>query len=283
VVDSINKGEIYGYFNKPYDPKVVKMSLIKAIEVYNLRISNKNMIEEIETANKKLLEIDKSKTRYLNIITNEIRSPINKIMSAVHMLKDRIGSDDLNELLYYLDTSVARLESFSFAANQLSRLNEESTSSIELKDVSLRELVELCILENKNLLDKFQTTVDINGQKQDIQVKGELELLMTCLSTLLMNSLKHIEKNNVIKISCEESQEGIYLEIIDQGSLYSKNQVDNIINFFSEDKKSISYTPGIELMLAKQIMISHGGKIIINLNADKSVSTKMVFPVNKKD
>jgi signal transduction histidine kinase len=278
VVDSINKGEIYGFFNKPFDAEGVRMSLNKAVEVYNLRISNRKMIEELEKAKSKLLDLDKSKTRYLNILTNEIRSPINKIMSAVHMLKDRMGSNDLGELLFYLDTSVSRLESFAFAANQLSRLNEENNPAIEAKDVSLRELMELCILENKNLLDKFQANLDMNEQFKDIHVKGEHDLLMTCLTTLLMNSLKHIEKNGSIKISSGESGEGMYLEIIDQGSSYSKNQIDNMICFFAEDKKSTDFTPGIELILAKQIMISHGGRIIIVLNDDKSVSTKMVFP-----
>lgn len=279
VVDSINLGEIYGFFNKPYNVQDVKMSLNKAIEVYNLRITNKKMVVELEKVNSELLDLDRSKTRYLNIITNEIRSPINKIMSAVHMLKDRIGSNNLSELLFYLDTSVSRLESFSFAANQLARLNEEYNSSLELKDVSLRELIELSILENKNLLDKFQTIVDLNGDIQDIQVKGEQDLLMTCLTTLLMNSLKHIERNSTIKISCGESGVDRYIEIIDQGSHYSKNQINNLSNFFSENKKSIDSTPGIELILAKQIMMSHGGKIIINLNENKSVSIKMVFPM----
>jgi len=278
VVDSINKGEIYGFFNKPFDPEVVKMSINKAIEVYNLRISNKKMVKELENANIKLLDLDKSKTRYLNILTNEIRSPINKIMSAIHMLKDRIGSNDLNELLFYLDTSVSRLESFSFAANQLSRLNAESKLVLEGKIVSLRELMELCVLENKNLLDKFQTGVELSETATDLQVSGESELLMACLNTLLMNSLKHTEKSGIINLSSGETEKEVYLEITDQGFSYSKNQIDNISSFFSEDKKSTDFTPGIELILAKQIMISHGGSIVIQMNSDEKVSTKMIFP-----
>jgi signal transduction histidine kinase len=283
IIDSINKGEIYGFFNKPYDPKEVKISLIKAIEVHNLRISNKKMLEELVKVNCELQDIDRSKTIYLNNITNEIRSPINKIMSAVHMLKDRIGSNDLSELLFYLDTSVSCLESFSFAANQLARLNEENNSSFELKDVSLRELIELCILENKNLIDKFQTPVDLDVEIQDIKVKGEQDLLMTCFTTLLMNSLKHIERNGTITISCGASGEEKFLEIIDHGNIYGKNQIDNLINFFSENKKSNDYTPGIEMILAKQIMKSHNGKIIINLNEGKGVSIRMVFPMAKDE
>ena len=281
VVDSINKGEIYGFFNKPFKTEDVKMSLDKAIEVYKLRISNRNMIRELAKANSELLDLDKSKTRYLNIITNEIRSPINKIISAIHMLKDRIGSNELTELLFYLDTSVSRLESFSFAANQLARLNEGNNAVIDAKEISLRELVELCILENKNILDKFHASATISETVGDILIKGEYDLLMTCLTTLLMNSLKQIEENYNIRIQYGEGLEGMYLEITGPGNFYSQNQIENIKNFFSENKKFADFTPGIELILAKQIMIAHSGKIVINLNDDKTVSTKMVFhPAN---
>ncbi len=279
VVDSINKGEIYGFFNKPFDTQTMKLSLDKAIEVYNLRISNRRMIEELAKVNSELINLDKSKTRYLNVLTNEIRSPINKIMSAVHMLKDRIGSNDLSELLFYLDTSVSRLESFSFAANQLARLNEGNNSQINPTEVSLRELTELCVLENKNVLDKFQTKIDIYNSTEDFKVQGEFDLLLACLTTLIMNSLKHVELGGVIRIAFEKSDEGNSIEIIDPGVSYSKNQIDHIINFFSDSIKAGDFTPGIELILAKQIMISHGGKIIINLNEDKSVSTRMLFPL----
>jgi len=279
VVDSINKGEIYGFFNKPFNTEAVKMALDKAIEVYNLRISNKKMIEELARMNSELLNLDKSKTRYLNVITNEIRSPINKIMSAVHMLKDRIGSNDLSELLFYLDTSVSRLESFSYTANQLARLNEGSDVVIDAKSLSARELVELCVLENKNLLDRFHTKVVLAEKAHDIIIKGESDLLITCLTTLLMNSLKQTDKEYTIRIQCGEGDEGNHVEIISPGEFYTKNQVDHMINFFSDNVKPTDFTPGIELILAKQIMIAHNGKIILNMNEDKTVSTKMVFPI----
>lgn len=280
VVDSINKGEIYGFFNKPFDPEVVRIALNKAIEVYNLRISNRRMIKELEKANSQLLNIDKSKTRYLNIITNEIRTPINKIMSAVHMLKDRIGSNDLNELLFYLDTSVSRLESFSFAANQLARLNEDSATALDFKSVSLRELIEVCILENKNVLDKFGTRLEIDDKMPDINVMGEYELLMACLTTLLLNSSGHIDKAGSIGVSCGENEEGKFLEITDKGSNYSTKQIENIISFFINGENISDFTPGIELILAKQTMISHGGKVTIKRTEDKTLSTKMVFPAS---
>ena len=280
VVDSINNGEIYGFFNKPVDKDAVIESLNKAIEVYNLRIANKKMVEELERVNSELLQLDKTKTKYLNIITNEIRTPINKIISAIHMLKDRIASNDLNELLFYLDNAVSRLENFSFAASQLVKLNEESKAPIDMKEVSLLELIELCILDNKNRLDKLNTKIDIAFGDEDIRIKGEFTLLMTCLTTLVMNALEHIDKDGAIKIACYSLPEGNCIEIIDQGAYYSKNQIENLINFFAEPKKSMELTTGIELILAKQIMLSHGGRIVFKFIENKGASARMIFPLS---
>ena len=279
LVASIHKAEIYGFFNKPYDAREVRMSLNKAIEVHNQRISNKEMMEDLQKMNSELRDIDRSKTRYLIDITNEIRTPVKKIMSRVQVRKDRPGSNDLRELLNLLDTSVSRLESFSYAANQLVRLKEKNISTIEKKEVSLRGLIEHCILENKHLLDRFKATVEINGKIQDLQVKGEPDLLISCLSILLENTLNHIGRIGNIKILCGESDRGNYLEIIDQWTSHSGYQIDKLNSFFSENNNSTDFSPGIDLILAKQIMESHNGRIIIDSDEERKVSIKMVFPV----
>jgi K+-sensing histidine kinase KdpD len=281
VVDSINVGEIYGFFNKPFDNETVRMALVKAIEVYNLRIANRKLLSEMERMNNELKDLDRNKTKYLSILTNEIRSPINKIISAVHMLKDRVDSGDLSELIFYLDTSVSKLESFSVAANQLARLNEGILSKMEQKEVSLSELIEVSMLENKNQLDRFGVTVEYPGMDADISVTGDLSLLLTCLGTLLRNSAEHSGRNSTIKLNAFETEAEKAILLNDPGELYTKNQVENIIQFLSGSAKTNDFTPGIDLILARQIMVSHGGRIELHYAENNSISTKMLFPSGK--
>ena len=277
VIESINKGKIYGFFTKPFDAATVKTAINKAIEVYHLREENKEMLIDLAKSNRELQEIDISKTRFLSEISNEIRTPINKIMSTIHVLKDKLETNELNELISFLDTSVSRLENFSNAAIQLARLNDRN-HRIHPVNISVKELVELCIIEKKNDIDEAGIIIEVNNPGQNVSINGEYELLVNCLSILLVNSMNHSKTNAIIQINIGEDKESIYLEVIDDGNNFSRNHNENLSNFFSEKDRSFDYSIGIEMVLVKHIMISHGGWIAVKQNENNRISTKMVFP-----
>jgi DNA-binding NtrC family response regulator len=54
VVDAINKGQVYKYFMKPFDSYAMKVTIDKAIEVYNLREENKELMRRLIVANEQL-------------------------------------------------------------------------------------------------------------------------------------------------------------------------------------------------------------------------------------
>lgn len=60
IIDSINKGQIYKFITKPFDPHQLKLTVKRAIEAYELQIQNKRLVEELqETVGKLQLEIEK--------------------------------------------------------------------------------------------------------------------------------------------------------------------------------------------------------------------------------
>ena len=54
VVDSINQGEVYRYLTKPWDALYLKSIIDQALEVYNLRKENKQLIEDLKRVNGQL-------------------------------------------------------------------------------------------------------------------------------------------------------------------------------------------------------------------------------------
>ena len=277
VVESINKGQIYGYFNKPFEIKEMRIALNKAIEVYNLRERNKLMMEDIERANMELRNIDKNKTDFLNALTNELRTPINKIMSVIHMLKDNLRTEDLAELINYLDTSVLKLEAFASTTNQLARLNEQTTL-VKAEKVSLREVIELSILEKKSIFSLSGVKIEPANVSQNIKIEGDLELVLTCITKLLDNSIIHIEKGGSVEINTKEDEINKFIEIKFKAINYTSEQIDNLSSFFSNNKLISDYNMGIDLILARHIMAAHQGRISFNISEDHNVSIRMIFP-----
>jgi sigma-B regulation protein RsbU (phosphoserine phosphatase) len=51
IIQAINKGNIYRYVSKPWNREELKMTIDGALEVYNLKIQNKNLIRDLKEAN----------------------------------------------------------------------------------------------------------------------------------------------------------------------------------------------------------------------------------------
>lgn len=54
VVDAINKGEVYRYLTKPWDPDTIRQTVDKAYEVFDLREQNIILTDKLKKANEQL-------------------------------------------------------------------------------------------------------------------------------------------------------------------------------------------------------------------------------------
>jgi sigma-B regulation protein RsbU (phosphoserine phosphatase) len=54
IIQAINKGRVYRYITKPWNKEEFKLNMDRALEAYNLKRENKNLIEELKEANQNL-------------------------------------------------------------------------------------------------------------------------------------------------------------------------------------------------------------------------------------
>ena len=54
IIQAINTGNIYRYISKPWNREDLKISIDSALEVYNLKSQNKNLIDGLKEANQNL-------------------------------------------------------------------------------------------------------------------------------------------------------------------------------------------------------------------------------------
>lgn len=269
VVDAINRGDPYGFFNKPYNRDDVRKAIDRSLEVRNLRIRNREMIGKLEKANEMMLGLDRSKTNFLISVTEEIRMPINKIMTAVHMIKDKIDSRELAELLSLLDVSVRKLEGFSEATKHIARLYDPAFS-LEKSLVSIKEIIDIGIIEKGNIITNKNISVKYDERSVDGKVSGEYDLLQSLFASLFGFVIDHTIDGSDIHLAIDKSSDGTLLKIWSKGNAFTEKQKEDLRSFFDDDESFIERDFILELFLVSEILKAHHGRLTFTEEGDRS-------------
>ena len=275
VVESVNRGQIYGFFNKPFDADNVRQSVRKALELYELRSEKSNFIKQLENANQELMGMDKARTRFLNSITTEIRSPLQKIMSALHMLKNKADSKDLSELISFLDNSVSKLDSFTKSTNQLVELRSRE-SGINAKKISLQELIEISIIEKKELFTQAGIKVSMGEGSQATEIMAEEGLILSAIAIIISSLCEFMQGNGELKITSSENEENILLHYEFKGT-FSVSDYQSWVEVFN-NRESDHFESNIEQILIIEILEAHKGQVKFKETENHSIMASLEFP-----
>jgi len=294
---SILKGFEYGaqdYVTKPFDaPELlarVKTHLELKKSKEQLGLLNQQLEEkvkertrqlhetnqELKQANTKLSELDHAKTEFLNLISHEIRTPLNGILGPAYLIKDRIGSGELDQLFEILDISVKRLEKFSYTALLITRLNTKK-DKIRGNYHILKNIVLDSINELSEKISQKKIKTDLQENPVDIKITGEYELLKTCLVTILDNAIRFSPEEGKIEINLFRKNKKIICEITDQGKGFTSEMLENPFELFSSSEPNINGKIGLGLYLSKLIMEAHSGSIEAKNSSSVGAMIRLIF------
>ena len=103
VIDAINRGHIYRYIAKPWDPEELKLTIRQANEAFTLRkeVDEKNTAlektnRELEETLTELTLLDKAKARFLSLVSHELNTPLtvlNSFMSLLSQSQSELSGD----------------------------------------------------------------------------------------------------------------------------------------------------------------------------------------------
>jgi len=86
ITESINKGNIYKFFLKPWNDQNLKLEITKALEQYDLIQSNKRLHEKVLKQNEELKRINENLERLIQEKTEELE--IQKMKGESSKVKD---------------------------------------------------------------------------------------------------------------------------------------------------------------------------------------------------
>jgi|GEM_PF-3403377 len=259
-----------------------KEYLVKSGEFLNqIPLVVKRIFKEIESDSKlkrmqkELESLNNMKSHFLNMISQEIRTPLTGISGALHLLRNQEFSSTIKELLETLQNSVYRLDDF---ANKTILSTQLSSGKYELNisEINAKELVQYCYLELTNeVLDKH---IDINENiDPELNINGDRDLLYKAFLYVIENAVTNTKKGTAIDISFEKEGDFIKSSISDNGDVIIENPEDFLLNPFQSLGSEMMSNFGLSLFIINQIIELHGGKVVIKNNANSGMLIELIF------
>ncbi|HET54928.1 MAG TPA: PAS domain S-box protein [Ignavibacteria bacterium] len=275
VVQDYHKADTYG--------EEEKQILVFVAEQIAQVIERKRNAEAIKKFSEELKELNATKDKFFSIIAHDLKNPFITIMGFSDILLADYNELSDEERKYYIEEMK---KSADLSHNLLQNLLQWSRAQTGRIDYNPEKINLMSVVkENFNLLEKTAANKNIkfiHKISENIFINADEAMLNTVLRNLLTNAIKFSYKNSQITLAAENyNEKEIIVKVVDSGVGMNKNRVDSLFKL-----DTTNTTPGtaneagtgLGLILCKEFIEKHGGKIWVESEEGKGTTFNFTLP-----
>lgn len=256
---------------------------VKALQDGIVEINGFNKV--IKEQNKKIIEADKVKTKFLSNVSHELRSPLNSIIGFSDILVSEIyGKLDEKQLEYIKDIQVAGIHLLGMV-NEILDISKIESHTIKLNKTKFNLF--LCVNEVLNVLKPLYSEKNINIQNlidENIEVFADYQKLQQIFFNLLSNAIKFTREEGEIKVFAKLSTKNIMISVADNGIGIAKENHKRIFKKFEQiasNECGSTNSTGLGLTITKELVKLHGGTITLESELNEGAEFKIKLPLGE--
>jgi signal transduction histidine kinase/ligand-binding sensor domain-containing protein len=231
-----------------------------------------------------LFELNASKDKFFSIIAHDLKNPFSSIIGFSEILKEEIAAGDLESFEEHVEIiNVSAVQTLRLLENLLEWANSQ-TGKIIFKPLPVN-LSELFNEEFKLLNDmSIAKSIELKwSAPDDLIVVADKNMLKTILRNLISNALKFTHKNGKVDVKAKIDNSHLEISVSDTGIGMKRDTIDklfridaNLSTIGTEEEKGT----GLGLILCKEFIEKHGGKIWVESELGKGSVFKFVIPAD---
>jgi signal transduction histidine kinase len=238
--------------------------------------------EALKLNESKLREINATKDKFFSIIAHDLKNPFNGILGFSNILREEAKDMDLSTIQEYADminraaTQVFRLleNLLSWARVQQGQIpfNPTTLSIKEIAGEAIEILIENAFRKKINIIDNLPDR---------LLVRADADMLKTILRNIVSNAIKFTAANGEVVLSATEMNDYVEVSIKDSGKGMTKDNADKLFkidtNYITRGTEEEEGT-GLGLILCKEFIEKHQGKIWVESELDRGSTFKFTLP-----
>lgn len=259
----------------------------------NLRLQKDQLVlrnEDLEQKNqfiyrqsKELKGLIATRDKLFSIIAHDLRSPFSSLMGFSEILINTIGKNDIKESHELIMRINATSKSAFTLLENLLEWSKTQTGQIEFNPelLNLHDLIQ-------DMSEEFSSAAELKSismnyfQSDDIDVFADKNMLRTIIRNLISNAIKFTNTGGSIKIYSVSDQKQIEVTVEDNGIGMDKDTLQKLFDLeinFTTPGTTNERGSGLGLVLCKEFVEKHGGRIWVESKAGKGSQFKFSLPI----
>jgi len=258
--------------------------LIQSV-ILNVRdiTERKNAEDALIESKARLSELNATKDRFFSIIAHDLKSPFNSIFGFSELLVEQMNRKDYQGVEKF---AAIINRSSKQAMDLLTNLLEwarAQTGKIEFNP----EYIELVTLINE-VAELFNDSAQqkaitiITDLPHNLPVFADKYMIGTVLRNLISNGIKFTHPGGKIRVSTKQNENQVTVSVSDNGVGIEKETIDKLFRIeysYSTTGTARESGTGLGLLLCKEFIEMHGGKIWVESEPEKGSVFLLTLPI----
>lgn len=237
---------------------------------------------ELEKLSEQLRRIDRERTRFMVMVTHELRAPVTTIYSSLELaLSGYASSEKAREVLERAQNRATELLDLISDLLNLTRIREhgvkrEKVAPIQQEDV-LQHVVEFIKVEAEEKALDFE--MDIAPDLPPVRIPSDqIKLVWT---NLLSNAIKYTRPGGSVQVSLSQDGEQVVGVVRDTGIGIAPDDLALVFDEFYRASNARLISPhgtGVGLTLVQHIVEDWGGKVSVDSELGVGSEFTIILP-----
>jgi len=212
------------------------------------------------------MKYDDNRKMLVSSISHDLKTPITSIKGYVEGILDGVANspEKIDKYLRTIHSKAVQVDSMIDDLLLYSKLDLKQIP-FNFEKTEVVKYFEYCVMENEPELEKFNIKLIFqNNLANETYAMIDRERLRRVITNIIDNSKKYMNKSEgEIRIILRETNTTVIIEISDNGSGISKEDLPHIFNRFyrADTSRNKVKGSGLGLAIAKHIVEGHGGLI----------------------
>jgi len=232
----------------------------------NLEQRVQDRTQELQTANERLQEHDRRRSKFVSVASHELRTPMTSIKGFVENMLDGLTGQLSERQEHYLQRIKHNVDRLTRIINQLLDWSRLDVGRIDIKPEPLRvgEFMADVVESLQTLAAEKSIVLEVAPCDQALMVRADRDKIEQILWNLVGNAIRFTPKAGRVSVACS-ARDAAFAQIMvsDTGCGIAPHELPKVFNEFSKVESTMPTAQGAQLglFISKSLVTLHGGQM----------------------